>query len=216
MHKPRFLDQLAIDLGDREAFTSAFARGRRAFQPEHVEPKWARDRAANISHIKLEVALDFEARNQSPAPRRIGCPQSPARWSASSSTPPNSTISAVRAGRRARDLRDLRWQAADNAAAGSQSRRGSRDRDRLRGQPRRGLYFVGPDAAYPNKPVEAWTQGEDEDSRYWFPCYDYPNNRTTSEVIATVPEKFTAISNGALIATTANAAGEDADLSLAP
>ena len=38
--------------------------------------------------------------------------------------------------------------------------------------PRRGLYFVGPDDAYPKKPVEAWTQGEDEDSRYWFPCYD--------------------------------------------
>jgi len=76
------------------------------------------------------------------------------------------------------------------------------------GQPRRGLYFVGPDEAYPNKPVEAWTQGEDEDSRYWFPCYDYPNNRTTSEVIATVPEKFTVISNGALIATSANPAAK--------
>src|SRR5207245_7568330 len=73
-------------------------------------------------------------------------------------------------------------------------------------KPRRGLYFVGPDHGYPHKPVEAWTQGEDEDSRYWFPCYDYPNERVTSEIIATVPEKFTAVSNGALIATTANAA----------
>src|SRR5208282_987782 len=62
MHKPRFLDQLAMELGEREAFTVAFARGRRAFQPEHVEAKWARDRAANINHIKLEVALDFDAR----------------------------------------------------------------------------------------------------------------------------------------------------------
>ena len=68
--------------------------------------------------------------------------------------------------------------------------------------PRRGLYFVGPDDGYPHKPVEAWTQGEDEDSHYWFPCYDYPNDRATSEVIATVPEKFTAISNGGLIANT--------------
>ena len=62
MHKPRFLDQFAMDLGDREAFTVAFARGRRAFQPQHVEAKWARDRAANINHIKLEVALDFDAK----------------------------------------------------------------------------------------------------------------------------------------------------------
>ena len=83
------------------------------------------------------------------------------------------------------------------------------------GQPRRGLYFVGPDDAYPNKPRQAWTQGEDEDSRYWFPCYDYPNNRTTSEVIATVPEKFTAVSNGALVGTSSNARGEDPHVSLA-
>ena len=62
MHKPRFLDQFAMDLGDREAFTVAFARGRRAFQPQHVEAKWARDRAANINHIKLEVTLDFDAK----------------------------------------------------------------------------------------------------------------------------------------------------------
>ena len=62
MHKPRFFDQLAMELGDDEAFTVAFARGRRAFQPQHVEAKWARDRDANIKHIKLEVALDFDAK----------------------------------------------------------------------------------------------------------------------------------------------------------
>ncbi|MCP4446595.1 MAG: M1 family metallopeptidase [Myxococcales bacterium] len=38
--------------------------------------------------------------------------------------------------------------------------------------PRRGLYFVGPDEHYPNKPNQVWTQGQDEDSRYWFPCLD--------------------------------------------
>src|ERR1700735_3044296 len=62
MHKPRFLDQFGLDLGDREAFTVAFARGRRAFQPQHVEAKWARDRDANINHVKLEVTLDFDAK----------------------------------------------------------------------------------------------------------------------------------------------------------
>ena len=51
-----------MELGDGEAFTVAFARGRRAFQPQHVEPKWPRDRAVDINHIKLEVALDFDAK----------------------------------------------------------------------------------------------------------------------------------------------------------
>lgn len=66
-------------------------------------------------------------------------------------------------------------------------------------QPRRGLYFISPNEAYPNKPVQIWSQGQDEDSRHWFPCFDYPNERATSELIATVPSKYFALSNGKLI-----------------
>ncbi len=69
------------------------------------------------------------------------------------------------------------------------------------GQPRRGLYFIGPDKSYPDRPYQAWTQGEDEDTRYWFPCYDFPNDKATSEVTVTVPQKYTAISNGVLVET---------------
>lgn len=69
-------------------------------------------------------------------------------------------------------------------------------------KPRRGLYFVGPDQHYPNKPTQVWTQGEDEDSRFWFPCFDYPGQLATSEIRVKVPKSFIAISNGDLIATT--------------
>jgi len=65
--------------------------------------------------------------------------------------------------------------------------------------PKRGVYFTGPDADHPNKPYQVWTQGQDEDSRHWFPTLDYPNQKATSEVIATVPAGFIAVSNGALI-----------------
>jgi aminopeptidase N len=65
--------------------------------------------------------------------------------------------------------------------------------------PRRGLHFVGPDDAYPNKPLQAWSHGEEENNRHWFPCYDFPNDRMTSEVTVTVPERFLAISNGRLL-----------------
>src|SRR5215472_9367589 len=60
MHKPRFLDEVAAQLGDRDAFTGHLVAGRRPFQPSDVEPQWPRDRAVDILHIKLEVALDFE------------------------------------------------------------------------------------------------------------------------------------------------------------
>lgn len=67
--------------------------------------------------------------------------------------------------------------------------------------PQRGLYFITPDENYPNKPTQIWTQGEDEDSRFWFPCFDYPGQLATSEIKVTIPQQFMAISNGELIAS---------------
>ena len=66
-------------------------------------------------------------------------------------------------------------------------------------QPQRGIYFIQPTEFYPNKPTQVWTQGEDEDSRFWFPCFDYPGQLATSEIIVTVPESLMAISNGKLL-----------------
>ena len=65
--------------------------------------------------------------------------------------------------------------------------------------PQRGLYFIAPDEHYPDKPTQVWTQGEDEDSRFWFPCFDYPGQLATSEIKVKVPNNFMAISNGKLI-----------------
>jgi len=68
-------------------------------------------------------------------------------------------------------------------------------------KPQRGLYFIHPNEDYPNKPTQVWTQGEDEDSRFWFPCFDYPGQLATSEIRVRVPKPFIAISNGRLIHT---------------
>jgi aminopeptidase N len=65
-------------------------------------------------------------------------------------------------------------------------------------KPKLGMYFIGPDRQYPDKPVQVWTQGEDEYARYWFPCHDAPQDRTTTEIIASVPKGMTAVSNGRL------------------
>jgi len=66
-------------------------------------------------------------------------------------------------------------------------------------EPKKGLYFIQPDSGYPGKQWQVWSQGEQEDNRYWFPCYDFPNDKATSEVIATVDDNFTAVSNGKLV-----------------
>lgn len=68
-------------------------------------------------------------------------------------------------------------------------------------KPQRGIYFIQPDPHYPHKPTQVWTQGEDEDSRFWFPCFDYPGQLSTSEIRVRVPKDLMAISNGELIDT---------------
>ncbi|MDY6936389.1 MAG: M1 family metallopeptidase [Cyanobacteriota bacterium] len=74
-------------------------------------------------------------------------------------------------------------------------------------RPQRGLYFIAPDKDNPDKPVQVWTQGEDEDSRFWFPCFDYPGQLATSEIRVRVPKKFFALSNGELVSV--EKAGDD-------
>ncbi|MBX2862284.1 MAG: M1 family metallopeptidase [Leptolyngbyaceae cyanobacterium MAG.088] len=71
-------------------------------------------------------------------------------------------------------------------------------------EPQRGIYFIAPDEHYPDKPYQVWTQGEDEDSRFWFPCFDYPGQLATSEVRVRVPKKYFALSNGDLVSTEEN------------
>jgi len=48
------------------------------------------------------------------------------------------------------------------------------------GKPTKGLYFILPDKDYPDRPKQVWTQGESEDTRYYLPTYDYPNDRLTT------------------------------------
>ena len=71
-------------------------------------------------------------------------------------------------------------------------------------EPRRGLYFRTPDMGYPVGDTHVWTQGESHEARHWFPCHDYPNERSTTEVICHVPAEMTVLSNGRKV-------GEDVD-----
>jgi aminopeptidase N len=73
---------------------------------------------------------------------------------------------------------------------------------KYQGTPSKGIYFILPDKDYPNRPLQVWTQGESEDTRYYLPTYDYPNDRLTTETILTVPASWLTISNGKLISVT--------------
>ncbi|MBI4566128.1 MAG: DUF3458 domain-containing protein [Planctomycetes bacterium] len=98
----------------------------------------------------------------------------------------------------------LTYRAADGKLAlelGRQAKKGESLRLVIEyvAKPTHGLFFIAPDDGYPDKPWMAWTQGETEYNHHWFPCTDYPNDRATSEMIVTVREKYTTMSNGTLV-----------------
>lgn len=65
-------------------------------------------------------------------------------------------------------------------------------------EPKQGLYFRTAELGYPAEDTHLWTQGETHEAPHWFPCFDYPNERSSTEVICHVPSDMTVLSNGAL------------------
>lgn len=63
-------------------------------------------------------------------------------------------------------------------------------------EPNAGLYFRTPEMGYPASDTHIWTQGETHEARHWFPCFDYPNERSSTEVICHVPKDMRVLSNG--------------------
>lgn len=66
-------------------------------------------------------------------------------------------------------------------------------------EPDQGLYFRTPDMGYKEGDMHLWTQGEMFEARHWFPGYDFPNEKFTSEMICRLPEGMVALSNGELM-----------------
>jgi aminopeptidase N len=66
------------------------------------------------------------------------------------------------------------------------------------GRPETGLHFRDPRRSA-DEALEVWSQGESEDNRYWYPGWDYPNDRFSVSTDLTVPTGLLGIANGALL-----------------
>jgi aminopeptidase N len=162
-------------------------------------PHYAPDRTFDTEHIRLELRLDI------PGKRLRGVCTTTLRVLAEGADllvfdAVNFTVESVRAQGRA-----LRFD-YDHKKLTAHLQTPARSGQRMDiaiaytvTRPKLGLYFIGPDRGYPTKPVQVWTQGEDEYARYWFPCHDAPQDRTTTEMLVRVPRGFTAVSNGRLV-----------------
>jgi aminopeptidase N len=69
--------------------------------------------------------------------------------------------------------------------------------------PEKGLYFDGPNDSHP---LIVTTDSWPDEAHFWYPCYDYPHDRVTTEMIITVPAGNKVLSNGRLIETRINTA----------
>ncbi len=63
-----------------------------------------------------------------------------------------------------------------------------------RARPELGLHFRSPEAGH--RALAVWSQGEDQDNRFWFPGWDFPNEQFTVTTHLTVREGLQAWANG--------------------
>lgn len=64
-----------------------------------------------------------------------------------------------------------------------------------------GFHWIKTSPDDPDRRPGFWTQGETGTNSNWIPCYDYPNDKCTSETIVTVPDNWEVVGNGTQGAT---------------
>ena len=172
--------------------------GRHPFALPGERPVWGRDRTIRVQHLKLEFNFDI------PRQRVRGVTTTTFR-------PINDGLRVVEFDAIELDIdsvtddreRPLDFTIGDgklriDLGRARSSRRPITTIVSYSCRPRRGLYFKGPEPAYPDRPTQIWTQGQAEDSPYYFPCLDFPGEKATSELFATVPDGWFVLSNGEL------------------
>jgi aminopeptidase N len=72
--------------------------------------------------------------------------------------------------------------------------------------PTKGIYFVEErvDEGKVIRSAQIWTQNEPERAHFWFPSYDFPDDKATSEEFITVEKDESVIGNGDLLETLEN------------
>ena len=165
-----------------------------------------RDREVDIHHIKIDVSVNIESGTVKGNVTHTFSPFSSSLDAFSLDAEDMTILRARLAGK------DIGFnQANDKVYLTLNKSMSWEDTAKVRldytANPRKGTYFIKPDETYPEKPLQAWTQGEDMDNHHWVPLYDYPNDKATFEVSLTVEKKFTALSNGELISVKNNKDG---------
>src|SRR3954452_16870288 len=169
----------------------------RPFAPPGTRTNFVGDRPIRLDHVRLEWEIDLAAKRLSGtatltvAARREGL--SSVRFDAVELDVDKGTV-GKHAAAFVNDGQSLHVTLAEPPAEDETFEVAIRYACR----PRRGLYFIGPDASHPDRAPQCWTQGQDDDARYFWPCLDQPIEKFTTEVICTAPAGAFVLSNGDL------------------
>jgi len=177
---------------------AVWAGGPRSFAEPGTPPSYAPDRGFDIAHIGLHLAIDAAA----------GTLRGRARIDL---RPLPGGLGEV-----ALDLDDVDVDGVTDDSGAALAYRYGDGRLQVKGlppeggvvvvayhgRPQRGLYFTGPTAAHPRRPVMAWTQCQDEDAHFIFPCLDRPGVRhpwtITVQVLGDDADAMQVVGNGRL------------------
>lgn len=162
------------------------------------KPQWPRDRAFDRKHTAINVKLDLEDKRVFGTVTHSIAPYNDGLGEVELDGVDLQVDKATVAGKTATFTNDGRTIRVKLPAALPRGKE-VKVAVTFSATPRVGMYFIAADDAYPDKPTQVWTQGQDEDSKYWFPCIDSPNGKSTTEVIATVPGSWYVLSNGRLL-----------------
>ncbi|MBI3471860.1 MAG: M1 family metallopeptidase, partial [Candidatus Solibacter usitatus] len=158
--------------------------------PQGLGPSvYARDRTFDLQHVKLDIALDPKARLVSGSATLRLAPLNDGLAEVALDSV-GLTIEAVTRDRRPLAFRTTAEQLLISLDRAAPAGTPLELEIRYVARPRKGLYFG---ERY------AWSQGFPESQRHWFPVYDFPNDKATSELVVRAPAGWDVVSNGRLI-----------------
>lgn len=169
--------------------------------------KYAPDRDFDLLHLAIDVTPDFKARSVAGETtirfKPIAKPLEQLKLDAVELAVESVTSSEKIAA----------WQATDAHVIVTFSEPVAPDKEstvtvKYSATPRKGLYFRTPEMGYKPEDMHIWTQGEPIEARHWYPSFDSPNEKFTSEVTCRVPAGMVVLSNGKLMSEEKQAGSE--------
>jgi aminopeptidase N len=180
------------------ATSSGAAPARRATDPWSGQRQYAPDRDAEIHHLALDITPDFQHRTITGEAvltfQPIAKPLEELQLDAI-----DLDIQSVVSSRKIEAYEVTADHLVITFAAPIAPNTEASVTIRYTAQPEKGLYFRTPEMGYNAGDEHLFSQGEATDERYWYPGYDSPNQKFTTEITCHVPPGMTALSNGRLV-----------------